>query len=1074
MRTLKQITTCPLIAAVLLALSISCVREQIENISAEEVIITATASLPDSRTKMIYEESEGGIKAGWKTGDTFLALEINDGVVTPVTFTATASADVKTTFVSSGAVEASAATTWVAVLGKGASFDGESIVCSYAGQDGSICGLEKCDYMSCTSTGESPDFDYGEGAHLSYALRIKVPDGVGQIEFNTCVSGPEWTVDSEGRVTPCTPDYKRKAVKLAQLSQETAGGQNIYLAVPAVDYSDPGLIVTVLSADGKRSQGKVLSGDFSEKGGKVASLEIGELIDRPLPDDAVIFSPNALSSTIQFINNTSWDGLQDFYDFACSPAWAPFNVGAKASPSTAEEVYGSYFAWGETEQRESYSRASYRHSDSEETIGYTRTHMGRHDIILNLQVISGTKYDVARVKWGSAWRMPFLEEMLTFNGNNNTFTGNSGSQSWTENGFTTIDVSTYNGVAVSGRSFTRNGITLFFPFAGRYYYTDGGEAATPSMVGKGGWYFSGCHSDVAGRKEAYRFYVRGTQFDLLSQGCDYAFSVRPVLAKDTDEPAELTASGHITDASTGRGISGVTVSDGYHCCTTDSDGFYSMEANPAARSINVTIPAAYEIPIGPDGRPAFYKLIEPSHGPSVVADFSLTPRQNPGSRFSLITVADAHVQTQDQLASFSQGPFVDIQRTVNKLSASGDPVIGIALGDQLSNLYDLALEVRDVYTGVRVPSGKMPFFYTIGNHDHEGIVGGTDDQSSAKFLEIFGPTDFSFDIGNAHIVVMDNIEFNGSVEAGAIKYRETITGDKLHWLREDIACVSDKANKVAIFCSHAAMYNPVGNVNEVKNLLRQFNEAHMYSGHLHNLTNYAHRSFRTKNGRAIIEHNMQSLSGTIWLADMCPNGTPAGYGVFTFNGNALEWEYNKTWKESENFQMRVYSGNDIYSGYAWESDYSGKFLARVWDGDDPETDAGEETWTLSFVHNGVSTPMTRIPKRVIDQCADSYTATVLHYPHGRGWTTSSYTWWVIDAPGGDPAAVSDWKILARHAIPGGQEKTYTVTKLSRDYTGYACGSRYDDSQDDPDYPVPGSITSPGSTSPSITESDDTL
>ena len=1076
MRTLKQITTCPLIAAVLLALSVSCVREQIENISADEVIIRATASLPESRTKMVYEESEGGIKAGWKTGDTFLALEINDGVVTPVTFTATASADVKTTFVSSGAVEATSATTWVAVLGKGAYFDGESIACSYAGQDGSISGLEKCDFMSCTSTGETPDFDYGEGRHLSYALRLKMPAGVGQVEFNTCLKGPEWVVDTEGAASPCTPDYRPKAAKLLTLAQETSEGQNVYLAVPAVDYSAAGLIVTALSASGQQSQGKVFSADLSDKGGRVASLEIGSLIDRPLPEDAVDFL-SKLSSTLQYINNTSWNGLNDIYDISCSPAWAPFNVGAKASPSSAEEAYGSFFAWGETEQRESYSQASYKYSGSDETLGHIRSYPGRADLRLNLYVISGTKYDVARVKWGSAWRMPFIEEMTGFFGSNSAFSCDSGRTGRTDNNFTTKDVTEYNGVAVNGRTFSKNGITLFLPFAGKFDYTPGSTETTPAMVGKGGFYYSGVHNNVAGRKEAYRLFVRGNLCDVLSQECGFGFSVRPVLAQDTDEPAELTASGRVTDAVTGRGIAGVTVSDGYTCCATDTDGAYSMEADPRARSINVTVPASYEIPLGPDGRPLFYKLIDPSHGPSVVADFSLTPRANPSSRFTLITVADAHVQNDDHLSRFSGEAFADIQRTVTRLGSDYGPIIGIALGDQLTDNVNISSAVREVYTGVRTSSGTMPFFYTIGNHDHEGIAGGSDDQSTASFLENFGPTDYSFDIGNAHVIVMDDIDFNGNIEGSsggynAIKYRERITGEKLHWLKDELALVSNKSGRVAIFCTHAPVYNALGNGEEIKKLLRPFNEAHIFSGHLHNLTNHSHSFSRTQNGRPVFEHNMQSLSGTIWRADMSPNGTPSGYGVYTFDGSSLYWEYNKTWKESENFQVRVYSGNDSYSGYAWDPEYSGKFMARVWDGDDPETESGEETWTMSFVHNGVSTPMTRLNKRIIDQCAESYTATVLHYPYGSSWNVTAPTWWIIDAPGGDPAAVTDWQIVAKHSVPGGMEKTYTVNKLARDYTGFAPGSRYDESSNDPD--VPGGLVSEGATSPSISEDNDTL
>lgn len=1056
-------------AALVAALSQACTREPIETVSGEETVITATASLPDFRTKMIYEDGEDGVKAGWKTGDTFLALEINGSTVTPVTFTATAPADVKTTFTSSGAVSANGSTTWVAVLGKGADFSNGSISCTFDGQDGSLANLEKYDYMVATATGETPDFNYGSGKHLTYLLRIKMPAGVSELEFNTCEQGPEWLVGSDASSVPCAADYRPKATKTLRLQTETEADQLVYLAVPAVNYSSAGLIVTAFNKAGTQSQGKVLSVNFAGKGGHMASLGMGSLIDRPLPDDAINFVVQ-LKSTLQYSNTSAWDGVQDNYNFECSPYWAPFNVGAKASPATAEEAYGSYFAWGETEQRSKYSHDTYRYDGTDESLGYVRPHTGNKDIRLDFHVISGTKYDVARVKWGSAWRMPFIEEMMSFVGSNDTFTCTSGRSGKTDNIFTTVDVSEYNGVAVNGRTFSKNGKTVFFPFSGRYFYTSGSEATSPSMVGKAGFYFGGVHNIVAGRNEAYRLYVRGTQVDLLSEGCEYAFSVRPVLAQETDEVSKVTASGRVTDSSTGKGIAGVIVSDGYTCCLTDSEGAYGMEANPEARSINVTIPSDYEIPLGSDGRPAFYKLVSLTGRSEVVADFTLTPRKSKVSRFSLVTVADVHVQNKDHLDYFKNGPFADLQKTVNNLeSSNGGPVIGIVLGDMLTDNFDMVPYVRDVYTSVKTSSGTMPFFYVIGNHDHQSIENGTDDESTANFLNNFGPTDYSFDIGNAHVVVMDNIAFTGSTEGGSggymhIKYNEGFTGEKLHWFKEDLDLVKDKSKKVILLCVHAPLYNAIRNSEEVKLLLRSFNEAHIYSGHLHNLKNYTHKSYKTQNGHTIIEHGLQSLSGQIWIADVSANGSPAGYAVHTFDGPSLSWGYNKTWKESEDFQIRVYSGNDKYSGYAWDAEYKGKFLARVWDGDDPEVPSGEETWTLNFIHDGKSVPMTRLKTAIIDQCGDSYYYEVLHSPYGK-WVKSAYTWWVADAPGGDPAAVKDWKITATHKLPGG-EKTYTTNVLSRDYTGYAVGSHFVWKSDGGGQEPP---TGNDSTSPSLKE-----
>lgn len=72
--------------------------------------------------------------------------------------------------------------------------------------------------------------------------------------------------------------------------------------------------------------------------------------------------------------------------------WSCCNVGA-----STPEGYGGYYAWGETEEKSVYSKDTYLYYKN----GYV--HIGDE--------ISSTQYDVARVKWGSPWRMPTLKEM---------------------------------------------------------------------------------------------------------------------------------------------------------------------------------------------------------------------------------------------------------------------------------------------------------------------------------------------------------------------------------------------------------------------------------------------------------------------------------------------------------------------------------------------------------------------------------------------------------------------------------------------------------------------------------------
>ncbi|MBQ0048130.1 MAG: hypothetical protein KBT33_11625 [Prevotellaceae bacterium] len=70
--------------------------------------------------------------------------------------------------------------------------------------------------------------------------------------------------------------------------------------------------------------------------------------------------------------------------------WACCNVGA-----SKPEYFGGYYAWGETEEKDSYTWGNYKHSNFSS---------GIYDICD--KGIEGTSYDVAHVKLGGSWKMP--------------------------------------------------------------------------------------------------------------------------------------------------------------------------------------------------------------------------------------------------------------------------------------------------------------------------------------------------------------------------------------------------------------------------------------------------------------------------------------------------------------------------------------------------------------------------------------------------------------------------------------------------------------------------------------------
>ncbi len=88
-------------------------------------------------------------------------------------------------------------------------------------------------------------------------------------------------------------------------------------------------------------------------------------------------------------------GPMDMVDLGLSVKWASHNVGAaKASDA------GNYYSWGMTKVQTLYGDYGYPYynadTDSYEDLG---------------EDISGTKYDVATVRWGEGWRIPTKAEL---------------------------------------------------------------------------------------------------------------------------------------------------------------------------------------------------------------------------------------------------------------------------------------------------------------------------------------------------------------------------------------------------------------------------------------------------------------------------------------------------------------------------------------------------------------------------------------------------------------------------------------------------------------------------------------
>lgn len=507
--------------------------------------------------------------------------------------------------------------------------------------------------------------------------------------------------------------------------------------------------------------------------------------------------------------------------------------------------------------------------------------------------------------------------------------------------------------------------------------------------------------------------------------------------------------GQITDSRTGKGIPGIPVSDGYKFTVTDRNGVYQMKADPRCRAVSYTAPAGYEIALSKTNVPAFYAF----HTPGAAFarhDFELTPLDRDETDFEIVMLADPQCQLKSDVKRFRTETMPDLVSYVNGKLADGSfrNVYAITLGDLIYDDQNDWQPLRETLSDVAINdarNGYLPFFHCIGNHDHYNSY--YDDYgATTNFVHHFGPTDYSFDRGKVHFVVMDNVYYTGKgtvPEKGftKVKYSGGFTPDQVEWLRQDLALVDGKEDKMVVLCCHIPLRGVDSdkpgkhgyNYSKILSQLTPFKEAHLMIGHTHYPEMYYHDKYPTAGGAPVMEHILGAVCGAWWHCNSCVDGTPMGYAAYKVRGASLyDWRAKFT-GQSEDFQLRVYDGNAVYNGtkgyeYKWEDEFKDCFLATVWYDDD-------RNWSISLEMDGKVYPMKRVTRRQ----RDWYVYSFFINENGRDITNGSYKFdslhfWTVSIPGVKPSEARGWRVVATQTIPtSGLIHTFTANKIESGY-----------------------------------------
>lgn len=393
----------------------------------------------------------------------------------------------------------------------------------------------------------------------------------------------------------------------------------------------------------------------------------------------------------------------------------------------------------------------------------------------------------------------------------------------------------------------------------------------------------------------------------------------------------LTLKGRVS--ARGRGVGGVAVTDGKNTVRTDTRGNYTLSTHDEAEFVYISIPSGYEIPTA-SGSARFFEKIDRRRQKY---DFALTPQSSPSGRHRLVLIADPQVYFDNEIDSVRRAA-----AALKRLADDGVPTCTVVCGDIVGDINHRPLffePVRDA-----LAESGLPTFYVVGNHDTD-VSARTNALAKKTFKSIYGPTYYSFDRGECHVVILDDVFFTGY----GYLHVGYLPEEQLRWLENDLKHV--RPGKPVLVCMHIPTWSRAANRHAWREeeynkillnrsalyeILKPYN-AHLLTAHEHYNENY-------KPAPHITEHVHAPLSTNFWQTPQSSDGIPAGYGIYEIEGDRVSWYY----------QTVDYPRERQFTAYAVGEDARKprSVTANVWN---YSTD-----WKVEWSENGLDKgPMTR-------------------------------------------------------------------------------------------------------------------
>lgn len=371
----------------------------------------------------------------------------------------------------------------------------------------------------------------------------------------------------------------------------------------------------------------------------------------------------------------------------------------------------------------------------------------------------------------------------------------------------------------------------------------------------------------------------------------------------------------VYDKKQDKAVSGMLVSDGDTVIACKKDGTYKLKTR-RGNSIFPILPAGYDMPSQVPNS-SFVNVPTQRSEAKLTIDFAvIADEMGLKQDFTLNAVGDVQVRDLHEMEYASRSIFTE-------LAEAGSNTFNLWLGDLcFDNLAMLPIlkSMMDF-----LPSKSWTI---MGNHDRDYVEPLSEQNNT--YNGIFGATDYSFNRGNVHFIVLNTI-----IGTNKKKYKEGLRPQQLRFIKNDLVHVP--ADKQIVLVQHAPISGLDEGLEGLLEVLEGRGHVLAIAGHWHK----AIRHFIQGKGVTIHEVTAGSTCGYWWRGERDWNnvpssiqycGTPRNYHVFDFTKDGYNFKFKGVGMDG-NKQMSIHvAGIDTTDVHVPElAELSkGTVVANIW------------------------------------------------------------------------------------------------------------------------------------------------